>query len=183
MSGGGRSRAAALALLAGVVVIVGAALVVPAGLYWSKTGAIIDNARSKIQRAKQRSDARTALADSLVEWDKFVATPESGFVLDSSDEIAARATEGRIESMFVKFGGASSSVTARSGDGPRDGVRSIIVSTTGTMPRANLGDFLTSLESEAPYLIISEFTATESNSDTLRISITGLAFRLLEPST
>ena len=183
MSAGGRSRAAALALLTGIVVIAGAALVVPIGLYWSKTGAIIENARSKVQRAEQRSDARNALADSRFQWNSFITSEESGFVLSNNDEAAIDATEARIETMFGRFGGSSASITVNAEDGPRDGVRSIVVSTTGTIPRANLGEFLTTLESTAPYLIVSEFSARKANANNVRINITARAFRLLEPST
>ena len=182
MSAGGRSRAAALALLAGVVVVVGAALVVPAGLYWSKTGAIIDNARSKILRADQRADASTALDDSLQKWDSFVATSTSGFVLEQSDEAATQATENRIKAVFKTFGGNMSSVSAQADNGPRDGVRAIRISTKGRIPRANLGPFLTALESDPPFIIVTEFSADLSG-DELKLSIAGSGFRLLEPGT
>jgi len=183
MSAGGRSRAAALALLAGVIAIAGAAIVVPAALHWSKTGAIIEAARSKVQQADRRNDARDALSNRLVEWDEFVATRNSGFILEATDEAAAAATENRIKELFERFGGKVSTLNTQSDHGPRDGVRSVIFSVDGSLARTRLGEFLTALESDPPFIIVSEFSANETNDDRLRISVKGHSYRLLEPGT
>lgn len=182
MSAGGRSRAAAIALLAGVVAIAGAALVVPAGLYWSKTGNIINDARSKMTRTERRSDARAALTGQLDEWQDFVTTPVSGFVLHATDEAASNAMQERIDNIFKTFGGDLNTVTAEPQTGPRDGVRTIAISVEGRLPRANLAPFLTKLESEPAYIIVTEFDARKMKNETLKLSFKGEAFRLLEPA-
>ncbi len=180
MSAGGRSRGAALALLAGVVVIIGAAAVVPAGLYWSKTGEAIRDARTKIQRSEQRKQAEDTLVRSQRDWTRFAATPSSGFILNSDDEAAIAATRQRIDSVFSELEGVAVSVAGEAGDGPREGVRSITIAVQGNLPRKNLGAFLTRLESEPAYIVISDFEAITSQNDQLLINLTGQVFRLLE---
>ena len=163
--------------------IIGAAAVVPAGLYWSKTGTIIRDARTKIQRSEQREKSEETLVRSQTGWNRFAATPASGFILNTDDEAAVAATKQRINSVFSELEGTATVITSEAGDGPREGVRSITVAIEGSLPRKNLGAFLTRLESEPAYIVISDFEAIARQNNQLRITLTGQAFRLLEPGT
>lgn len=158
-------------------------VVVPAGLYWSKTGTIIRDTRGKIQRSNERETAEQTLITGQNDWKRFAATPSSGFVLSDDDEAAMISTEQRINAVFSELGGSTTSMTSTADDGPREGVRSIMVDVEGSLPRENLGPLLTRLESEPAYIVISEFEAIKESDNRLRVKIVGSAFRLLEAGT
>lgn len=180
MSAGGRSRAAALTLLAGVVVVAGAAILVPAALYWSNTGAEIREARLKTLRAEQRAEARLALQNSQAEWERFAAGETSGFVAAQSDALVLMAIRDRIATAFTSLGGTISSVEGEAEDGPRKGTRRMRIDVRGTLGKDRLGPLLTALESTPPFVIIEKFDASRASDNELGIRITGSVFQLVE---
>lgn len=183
MSAGGRSRTAALALLVGVVVVVGAAVVVPAALYWSKTGAIIRDARLKTLRDEQRNDSRAALAITQERWDAFVSSPSSGLALAASEADGIASIKERVRAEFSRLGGSVTNIEAEAGDGPRAGIRTIVIEVRGTLPRKQLGPILEALESTPAFIIVTRFDAVVQSSDTLRLSIGGTAYRMAEAAS
>ena len=180
MSAGGRSRTAAIALLVGVFAVVGAALVVPAALYWTKTGSIIRDARLKVLRSERRDETQQTMTESRAAWDRFVTAPNSGFTLADTDEQGVAAAKDRASALFARLGGSATAIEAEAADGPRDGVRKIAVELRGTLPRKQLGPFLAALESEAPFLIVQRFKATSTSGNQLQLSIGGTTYRLVE---
>lgn len=180
MNSGGRSRAAAMALLIGVVAILGAVVVVPTALHWSKTGRIIVEARQKTQRADKRTEEAQSLADSKGAWKNFAAEQRAGFVLSSTDEEGITQTSVRVADLFAKFNGTLNSLNGEATEGPRAGVRRLNFESSGTLPRENLASFLTALESEPAFLIISDFKARTRSANQLSISFAAATFRLLE---
>jgi hypothetical protein len=180
MSAGGRSRTAAIALLVGVFAVIGAAVVVPAALYWTKTGSIIRDARMKVLRSERRAEAERTMTESRSAWDRFVATPNSGFTLANSDEQGVAAAKERARALFARLGGSASAIEAEASDGPREGVRAIAVELRGTLPREQLGPFLAALESEAPFVVVQRFSATSTSGNRLKLSISGTTYRLME---
>jgi len=180
MSSGGRSRAAALALLLGVIVVLGAIIIVPTALYWSHTGNIIEDARLKTQRAEKRTEASATLERTKAAWDSFAAEKRAGFVLSSTDEEGIEEISARIEKLFIKFNGTFESLPGEATEGPRAGVRQLNITGSGVISRKNLGPFLTALEGDPAFLIVSEFKARKRSKDLLTISFSAAAFRLLE---
>lgn len=178
MSAGGRSRAAALALLAGVVVAAGAALLVPAALYWAKTGDIVETARLKTLRADQRRNATLAVDEKRAEWTAFAQNADAGFVLASSDAVGVDVLKARVTDRFSMLGGSVTAIEAEAGDSPRPGVRAFTLELSGAIPRANLGRLLAALESEPAFLILSRLSAREVSSGRVSISLTARAYRL-----
>lgn len=179
MSAGGRSRAAALALLAGVVVVAGAAIVVPAALSWSKQGAVIRDARLKVLRAEERNTARDKLISTQSSWNAFVVDPKSGFSLAETDAAAIIEAKARVSEAFVSLGGTST-VEAETVDTDRSGVHKIALEVRGSLPRPQLAALLASLESAPPFLIIRRFESSIDAGDTLRISLSASVYRLEE---
>jgi len=180
MNPGGRSRAAALALLVGVIAILGALVIVPTALHWSKTGNVIQEARLKTQRADKRTEEAQTLEAANVAWNTFASEKRAGFVLAKTDDEGIATVSERVRTLFAKFDGTLNSVSGEAEDGPREGVRRLRFQTAGVLPRENLTPFLTSLESDPAFLIISEFSARTHSSDQLTIKFTAAAFRLLE---
>lgn len=180
MNAGGRSRAAALALLIGVVVVLGAVVIVPTALHWSKTGSIIEEARQKTQRAEKRTEEAQTLANTKNAWRKFASEQRAGFILARTDDEGIAQTSERVKNLFAKFDGTLNSLNGGAIGGPRAGVRKLNFDGTGILPRKNLTPFLTALESEPAFLIISEFEARTRSDDQLSISFSAAAFRLLE---
>ena len=180
MSAGGRSRAAALALLIGVIVVLGALVIVPTAFHWSRTGAIIEESRLKTQRADRRSDEAQTLADTKNAWNNFASQQRAGFVLAQTDDEGIAVTSNRVRNLLAQFNGSLNSLSGEATDAPREGVRKLTIETTGVLPRENLAPFLTALESEPAFLIISDFKARTRSTDQLSISFTADVFRLLE---
>ena len=180
MSSGGRSRAAALALLLGVIAVLVAIVVVPTALHWSRTGNVIEDARLKTQRADKRTEAFETLESAKNAWNSFAAEDRAGFVISPTDEDGIEEISARIEKLFNEFKGTFNSAPGEATEGPRTGVRQLTIKGSGVIPRKNLGPFLTALESDPAFLIISEFRARTRSRDQLTISFSAAAFRLLE---
>ena len=180
MSAGGRSRAAAVALLLGLTAVAGAAILLPAALYWSKTGSEIRDARSKMLRATQQNEASAELIATRSAWSAFAAAETSGFVLEQTDEVAEASSAARVKAVFATFGGEADAISAEAIEGPREGVRRISLDIRGSVPRSSLGDFLGALESKAPFVIVEDFKAEVKSGDEVSIRLTGSSYRLLE---
>jgi len=181
MNPGGRSRAAALALLVGVIAILGALVIVPTALHWSQTGTVIQESRLKTQRADKRAEEAQTLEATKVAWNDFAAEPRAGFVLSVTDEEGIANISKRLKDLFGKFDGTLNSISGEAAEGPRVGVRLLNFQGSGVLPRNNLTPFLTSLESDPAFLIVSEFSARTRSVDQLTIRFSAAAFRLLEP--
>lgn len=180
MSAGGRSRAAAVALLLGLTAVAGAAVLLPTALQWSKAGTEIREARSKTLRADRHREASAALVNTSDAWSEFALADTSGLVLETTDETAEAASIARIEAVFAAFSGQTERINAEATEGPREGVRRIVISIRGSLPRRNLGDFLGALESKAPFVIIEEFKAEVESGNRVSVRLTGSSYRLLE---
>jgi len=178
MKSGGRSRAAALALLLGVIAVLGAAVIVPTALHWTRTGTIIEDARLKIQRSNKRTEASETLDQTKQAWSSFASEPRAGFVLSTTDDEGIAETTIRLQKLFAEFDGTLNSVSGSAAEGPRAGVRRLSFSGSGILPREKLTPFLTVLESKPAFLIISEFKTQIRAVDRLWISFTADAFRL-----
>ncbi len=178
MNPGGRSRSAALALFAGVVICISALFVLPAGLYWSDTGNIIDEARATINRKTQHDNANRILLNSLRDWEQFTASGESGFITAQGGETPALVLEQEMRSTFNALSGTLRTATVLVKQGPRRGVDTLEISAAGILPRTAIGPVLTRLESEPPFIIISDFEAAAEGGALLKVKLTGSAYRL-----
>lgn len=178
MSAPGRSRAAAVALLVGVVAVGGAALIVPAALYWTENGEIIRAERSKVLRAEERRESREMLLATGDAWNAYSRDPSSGFSMAQTDEIAAANTRARIEGAFSRQGGAARSVKVEVNPAGRVGVRKLALDVRGSVPRPKLAALLGALESEPPFLIVEQFDASLESGDVLSLQFSGGVYRL-----
>lgn len=182
MSAGGRSRTAALALLVGVFVVLGAAIFVPIALYWAKSGATISDARAKIEQAEEQRSASAALEEARTRWTAFAATPDARFVLAATDEAGVDALRSIVGTLFSEVGGEAGEIAVEATDGPREGVRRLDIEARGILPKSALGPFLTRLESGAVAVILRTFEADRIDRNRVRIRFGGSAYRIGGPT-
>lgn len=178
MSAPGRSRAAALTLLAGVVALAAAAVIVPITTLWTQQGAELREERRKVLRAEERRRSRETLAQTADAWDGFVRDPGSGLLVSPTDDLAIAATRKRVENAFGSIGGETRHFAAEALPAGRNGVRKIAFELRGTIPRKGLASLLASLESKPPYVIVERFDAKAESGDRLALSIGAGVYRL-----
>ena len=180
MSAPSRSRAGALALLAGVLTVALAAIVVPAASSWSGNGATIRAERLKVLRAEERERTGETIAAARTEWTGFVRGGGSGLVVGADAAEAEANVRARIEGLFAARGGSVSRLETEIAEAARKGVSRIAVSLEGDVAKDELGPLLGALESTAPFLLIRRFEGQSASGERIRIEIEGSVYRLDE---
>jgi len=178
MTAAARSTAMALILLFALVFALLAAVLVPAFVGWSENGRSIRADREKIAAVRTAQNSFVRVKNASDQWEMFGDSRDAGFLDAATAEEAPDAARRHLETLLARHGGTWKGGDFAAGETRRGQVETVIVDLRASVPKAFLAPFLTELEGRPPYTFVSGFTATQSDEDTVDLTLKGQMQRL-----
>lgn len=173
-----RDRLSALFLLLAALFAAYFTLVLPLMHRWQTDGRRIAAAQRVIKDTESIQSAAQKLQSAEATWQAFSTSSAAGLLHGPTQRLQKDAAD-RIDSLFASLGGGMTS--AKPLEIQQKGLIDMMtLQVMGRLPEAQLGPFLSAIESSTSSLIISDFESRRGEGENIKLTFDVLLFRLKE---